>query len=56
MDNGNNKCGNCLLCVHTYVGGECSLTDNSVDYAQDGCLDYIPEDDSQENVDSIQEN
>lgn len=49
-------CGNCALCVHTYVGGECSLTDNSVDYAQDGCIDYIPEDDSQENVDSIQEN
>lgn len=55
MDNDNNKCGNCLLCVHTYVGGECSLTDNFVDYAQDGCIDYIPEDDSKENVDSIQE-
>ena len=50
MKNENNKCcGTCLLCVHTYVGGECSLTDNSVEYAQDGCIDYIPEDESDEN-------
>lgn len=38
------KCGNCLLCIHTYMGSECSLTDNAVDDAQDGCIDYIPED------------
>lgn len=38
------NCGNCLLCIHTYMGSECSLTDNAVDDAQDGCIDYIPED------------
>lgn len=37
------KCGNCALCLHTYLGGECSLTDNAVDYEQDGCIDYIAE-------------
>lgn len=36
--------GNCALCIHTYMGSECSLTDNAVDDAQDGCIDYIPED------------
>lgn len=24
-------CGNCALCVHTYIGSECSLTDNSAE-------------------------
>lgn len=38
------NCGNCLLCIHTNLGSECSLTDNAVDDAQDGCIDYIPED------------
>ena len=38
------NCGNCLLCIHTYMGSECSLTDNAVDDAQDGCIDYTPED------------
>lgn len=38
------KCGNCALCLHTYLGGECRLTDNPVDYEQDGCIDYITED------------
>lgn len=38
------KCGNCALCIHTYMGSECSLTDKAVDDAQDGCIDYIPED------------
>ena len=38
------NCGNCLLCIHTYMGSECSLTDNAVDDAQDGYIDYIPED------------
>lgn len=38
------SCGNCALCIHTYMGSECSLTDNAVDDAQDGCIDYIPED------------
>lgn len=37
------NCGNCLLCVHTNLGSECSLTDNAVDVSQDGCIDYIPE-------------
>lgn len=37
------KCGNCALCLHTYLGGECQLTDNTVDYEQDGCIDYISE-------------
>lgn len=30
------NCGNCALCIHTYMGSECQLTDNPVD--------YIPED------------
>lgn len=38
------KCGNCALCIHTYMDSECQLTDNPVDDAQDGCIDYIPED------------
>lgn len=38
------KCGNCALCIHTYMGSECQLTDNPVDDAQDSCIDYIPED------------
>lgn len=38
------KGGNCALCIHTYMGSECQLTDNPVDDAQDGCIDYIPED------------
>lgn len=37
------KCGNCVLCLHTYLGCECSLTDNAVDFEQDGCIDYIAE-------------
>lgn len=37
------KCGNCLLCLHTDLGCECSLTDNQVDYEQDGCIDHIAE-------------
>lgn len=31
-------CGNCALCVHTYIGRECSLTDNSVDDTQAACV------------------
>lgn len=38
------KCGNCALCIHTYLGCECGLTDNLVDYEQDGCIDHIAED------------
>lgn len=38
------NCGNCALCIHTYMGSECGLTDNAVDDAQDSCIDYIPED------------
>ncbi len=37
-------CGNCALCVHTYLGSECGLTDNPVDDNQAACIDYIPED------------
>ena len=37
------NCGNCALCIHTYTGSECGLTDNPVDDAQDGCIDYIAE-------------
>lgn len=42
----NNKrcCGNCALCVHTYLGSECGLTDNAVSDCQPACIDYIPED------------
>lgn len=36
-----NRCGDCALCVHTYRGCECSLTDNTVDYNQEACIDYI---------------
>lgn len=38
------KCGNCALCIHTHLGGECQLTDNPVEYEQDGCIDHIAED------------
>lgn len=38
------NCGNCALCIHTYMGCECQLTDNTVDDAQEGCIDYIPGD------------
>lgn len=37
------NCGNCALCIHTYTGSECGLTDSPVDDAQDGCIDYIAE-------------
>ena len=37
-------CGNCALCVHTYLGSECGLTDNPVDDNQTVCIDYIPGD------------
>ena len=43
-DDKKEKCGNCLLCVHTYLGCECSLSDNPVEYEQDSCIDYIAED------------
>lgn len=38
------RCGNCALCVHTYLGSECGLTDNAVSDCQPACIDYIPED------------
>lgn len=31
-------CGNCALCVHTYLGSECGLTDNAVSDCQPACL------------------
>ena len=34
-------CGNCALCVHTYIGSECGLTDNPVDDNQAACIDYF---------------
>lgn len=40
-----NKCGDCLLCIRTYLGCECSLTDNAVEYGQDACIDFITEED-----------
>lgn len=43
-ENKEKKCGNCALCIHTYMGSECSLTDNHVDDEQDGCIDHIAED------------
>ena len=43
-DNEQKKCGNCAPCVHTYLGCECGLTDNPVEYEQDGCIDHIAED------------
>lgn len=43
-ENAEKRCGDCLLYISTHLGGECSLTDNSVDFWQNGCVDYIPED------------
>lgn len=39
----NKTCANCLLCIYTHLGGECSLTNNLVDYEQESCIDYLPE-------------
>lgn len=44
MDETKNKCGGCLFFMQTYLGGECRLTDNLVDYGQPACIDYIAED------------
>lgn len=38
-------CGNCTLCVKTYLGCECGLTDNDVEEMQAACIDHIPESD-----------
>lgn len=35
-------CGNCALCVHTYRGCECSLTDKIVEYTQSSCQSFLP--------------
>lgn len=35
-------CGECVLCVSSYVGCACAITDNVVDYDQEACIDYIP--------------
>ena len=45
MDDKKKICGNCLLCLHTYLGCECSLIDNPVDYKQEACIDYISDED-----------
>lgn len=37
-------CGTCALCIHTYLGCVCSLTDNYVSYYQAKCIDYLKED------------
>lgn len=37
-------CGNCALCIHTYKGCECGLTDKEVIDTQPACTDYIMED------------
>ena len=36
-------CGKCALCVHTYQGCECGLTDNPVLDTQPACIDFIAE-------------
>lgn len=36
-------CGNCICCICTNLGYECSLTDNPVEYTQPGCIDHIPD-------------
>ena len=38
-------CGNCALCVKTYLGCECGLTDNSVEETQAACIDFINDSD-----------
>lgn len=40
----NQICGGCLLYMETYLGGECRLTDNPVEYTQPACIDHIADD------------
>lgn len=39
-------CGGCLLYVQTYLGGECRLTDNKVEYNQPACIDHVADEDA----------
>lgn len=36
-------CSCCLFYTPTCLGGECSITDNAVDYNQSSCIDFIEE-------------
>lgn len=36
-------CGECALHVPSFMGCACLLTDNAVEYDQEACIDYIPE-------------
>ena len=47
MEEVNKICENCLLCLHTYLGCECSITYNPVEYGQEACIDYIPDEDNE---------
>ena len=47
MDEDIKTCGTCLLCLATYLGCECSLTDNPVQATQEACIDYISEENDQ---------
>lgn len=42
-DDKTKKCGNCALCVHTYLGSECGITDNKVEDETPGCIDWLAE-------------
>lgn len=41
MEQNNKICGGCLMYIQNYLGGECHITDNPVDYNQAACIDYI---------------
>lgn len=50
MDDNNNKiCGGCVLYLSTFLGGECRLTDNQVEYTQPACIDYISDEENDNN-------
>lgn len=42
-DYNNKTCESCLLCIHTNMGSECSITDHDVELGQKACIDYLPE-------------
>lgn len=52
MDDNNNKiCGGCVLYLSTFLGGECRLTDNQVEYTQPACIDYISDEENDNSTD-----
>lgn len=35
-------CANCVMCIRTYLGCECSLTDLPVEDTDEACNDFYP--------------